>query len=114
METGYSGGKGRTAGHHANFEMIRMVIGELSARLRRCGKAGLYLEYITLIDYEDREYLMGRLAGYDGNTPREVSYLTNLALRYCCGRKRKRVTFDEFCAYTKSRDNKRKRRVKYG
>jgi len=108
-ESGYSGSKGHTVGHHANYETIRMIIGELNARLRLCGKAGLYLEYITLIDYGDQDYLLQRLAGYHSTTPREVSYLTNLAMRFCSGRKRKRVTFEDFCIYTKSRDNKRKR-----
>ena len=51
-ETGYTGGKNRTVGHHANFETIKMIIGELNARLRLCGIAGLYLEYLTLIDLE--------------------------------------------------------------
>lgn len=108
-ETGYSGGKGHTVGHHANFETTRMIIGELSARLRMCGKAGLYLEYITIIDYEDSNYLIDRLSFYNGSTPREIAYLLNMAMRYCCGKKRKQVTFEKFCIYTKSRDNKRRR-----
>jgi len=110
METGYTGGKGHNPGHHANFEMIRMIIGELNSRLKMCGKAGLYLEYVTLIDYEDRDYLTARLAGYHRTTQREVVHLSNMAMRYCCGNKRKRVTFEQFCTYTKSRDKKRIRR----
>ena len=106
-ETGYAGGKGKAPGHHANFETIRMIISELNSRLRKCGKAGLCLEYITLIDYEDTEYLMERLAGYHGTTRSEIAYLTSLALRFCCGRARKRVTFEMFCKYTRSRDNKK-------
>ena len=102
METGYSGGKGHTVGHQANFEMIRMIIGELNARLRQCGKAGLYLEYLTLIDYGDQDYLMDRLAGYHGIEPGEVSYLSRMAMLFCCGRKRKIVNFDEFCDPTES------------
>ena len=109
MQTGYSGGKGHTVGHHAPYETIRMVIGELNARLRLCGTAGLYLEYLTIIDYGDKDYLLQRLAGYHHTTPGEVHYLAKMAMRYCCGRKRKRVTFEKFCSYTKSRDNKRKR-----
>jgi len=109
LETGYSGGKGKTLGYHASYEMIRMIIGELSARLRLCGKAGLYLEYITLIDYGDIDYLTSRLAGYTHTTVEEVCYLSDMAMRFCCGRKRKRVTFEIFCRYTKSRDNRRKR-----
>lgn len=111
METGYTG-EGKQRGHNAPFVTLREIIGELNARLRLCGKAGLYLEYITLIDYEDPEHLIARLAGYHSTTPKEVSYLTNMALRYCCGRKRKQVTFDMFCRYTKSRDNKNIRSIK--
>ena len=107
-ETGYSGGKGHTVGHHAPYETIKMIIAELNIRLRLCGKAGLYLEYLTLIDYGDLDYLLSRLAGYHGTTSREVHYMAKMAMRYCCGRKRKRVTFEQFCSYTRSRDNKRR------
>ena len=108
----YTGGKGKTLGHHAKFEMIRMIIGELNARLQLCGKAGLYFEYLTLIDDGDKDYRLQRLAGYHGTTAREVDYLSNMAIRYCCGFRRKRVTFKEFCAYTKTRDEKRKANYK--
>ena len=106
-ETGYSGGKGKSPGHQANYEMIRMIIGELNLRLKLCGKAGLFLEYLTVIDYGDQDYLLQRLAGYHSMEPREVRYLAKMASRYCCGHDRKQVTFNQFCAYTKLRDNKR-------
>ena len=109
-ETGYSGSKGNSRGHNAPFTTIREVIGELNARLKSCGPAGLYLEYLTIVDYGDQDYLLSRLAGYHDTTPREVSYLAKMAMRYCCGRKRKHVTFDKFCSYTKSRDNARQQK----
>jgi hypothetical protein len=107
-ETGYTGGKGRTAGHFANFETIRMIIGELNARLKMCGKAGLYLEYLTLVDYGDKDYLASRLAGYHGTTPEEVLHLAGMALCYCCGNRRKKTSFREFCNYTNYRERKRR------
>ncbi len=112
-ETGYTfaqNEKGMTLGHHANYETIRMIIGELSARLRLCGIAGLYLEYLTLIDYEDRVFLEARLAGYTKVTPREVNHQARMALRYCCGHKRKQMTFERYCVRTKSDDKAKKRR----
>ena len=109
-ETGYTGGKNRTVGHHANFETVKMIIGELNARLRLCGIAGLYLEYLTLIDYEDYDYLLSRLAGYTGTTPREVAYLSGMALRYCCYPKRKESSFKRYCIFTRSRDNEKQRK----
>lgn len=109
-ETGYSGGKGHTVGHHANFETIKMIIGELNARLKLCGKAGLYLEYLTLMDYGDQEYLVQRLAGYHGIESREVHLQAKMAMRFCCGRKRKSVTFKRYCTRTKSDDKARSKR----
>ncbi len=106
-ETGYSGSKGKGSGHNAPFTTIREVIGELNARLRLCGKAGLFLEYITLIDYGDTDYLTNRLAGYHGITPGEVTFLYDMALRFCRGRKRKYVSFEYFCQYTRANDNAR-------
>ena len=106
-ETGYSGSKGNSRGHNAPFVTLREVIGELNARMHSCGKAGLYLEYLTIVDYGDQEYMLSRLAGYHDTTPREVKHLANMAMRYCCGRRRKQVTFENFCSYTKSRDNAR-------
>jgi len=110
METGYSGGKGQTSGNLANFETVRMIIGELNARLKLCGIAGMYLEYLTLIDYGDRIYLLSRLAGYTGVTPKEVDFQAGMALRFCKGRSRKLMTFERYCIRTKSEDNARKRR----
>ncbi len=109
IETGYTGGKGRKVGHHANFEVVQMIIAELSARLRLCGMAGLYLEYVTLIDFEDQNYVLARLAGYSGTTAEEVLSLTKMAMRFCCGRRRKQGSFNRFCIYTRSRDSARRR-----
>ena len=109
-ETGYAGGKGKTLGYHANYETIKMIIGELNFRLKQCGKAGLYLEYLTVMDYGDQEYLIHRLAGYHNIFPGEVNYLAKMAMRYCCGRRRKLVTFDRFCTRTKSDDKARNKR----
>ena len=109
IETGYTGGKGRKVGHHANFEVVQMITAELSARLKLCGAAGLYLEYLTCMDFDDYDSMCARLAGYFSTTSREVSYQANLALRFCCRRKRKLVTFKYFCKYTRSRDSARKR-----
>ena len=108
-ETGYTGGKNRTIGHHANFETIKMITAELSARMKLCGAAGMYLEYLTCMDFDDYDSMCARLAGYFSTTPREVSYQANLSLRFCCRRKRKLVTFKYFCKYTRARDKKRKR-----
>ena len=110
VESGYTGGQHHTHGHQANFEIIRMIIGELNARLRLCGKAGLYLEYLTVMDYGDQVYLISRLAGYHGIEPREVNYQAKMAMRYCCGRRRKMVPFDRFCTRTKSDDKARNKR----
>ena len=113
IESGYAGGKGHTVGHRASSEMIGMIIGELSYRLKQCGIAGWYLEHITLIDYADRDYLVARLAGYTGVTPSYVLFLANMALRFCKGNERKHVDFNYFCQYTQSNDNAwNKRRVK--
>ena len=113
IESGYAGGNGHIASHHANFETIKMIIGELNARLRLCGIAGWYLEYLTLIDYADRDYLVARLAGYTGVTPSYVSFLANMAMRFCKGKERKHVAFDYFYQYTQANDRaKDKRRVK--
>ena len=108
-ETGYTGGQFKSHGHHANFETIKMITAELSARMKLCGAAGMYLEYLTCMDFDDYDSMCARLAGYFGTTPREVSYQANLALRFCCRRKRKLVTFKYFCKYTRARDKKRKR-----
>ena len=105
IESGYSGGKGKSRGNNAPFVTIREIIGELNARLRQCGKAGLCLEYMTLIDYGDQNYLAERLAGYHGTTPREIFYMVNFAMRFCKGHKRKQVTFEYFCQYTRGNDN---------
>ncbi len=113
-ETGYTGSKHRTVGHHANFETIKMITAELSARMKLCGAAGLYLEYLTCMDFDDYDSMCARLAGYFSTTPREVSYQATLALRFCCRRKRKLVTFKYFCKYTRARDKKRKRRRENG
>ena len=109
-ETGYAGGKGHTVGHNAPFTTIREVIGELNVRLKLCGKAGLYLEYLTLIDYGDTDYLLSRLAGYTGVTRREVRYKANMAMRFCRGRERKLMTFKRFCVRTKSEDKARQQK----
>jgi len=95
---------GSNSSQLANFVMLTEVIGELNSRMKLCGKAGLFLEYLTVIEYEDKAYLIRRLAEYHRLPDAEVSYQANLALRFCCGNKRKRVTFDTFCIYTKSRD----------
>ena len=112
-ETGYSGGMGKINNTHANFESIRMIIGELNARLKLCGKAGLYLEYITLIDYADREYLIDRLASYNHTTQEEVTYLSNMAMRFCKRKKRKLIAFDMYCVNADKND-KRYAKNKWG
>ena len=110
-ETGCAGGKGKTPGYHANYETIKIIIGELNARLKQCGIAGWYLEDLTRNDYVDYDYLLARLAGYTRVTPREVNYQSKMAMRYCCGRSRKLVTFDRFCTRTKSDDKARNKRT---
>ena len=106
-ETGFTGGNGKQNSHIANFTITRDIIGELNARMKLCGTAGLFLEYLNVIDYEDKPYLIRRLAVYHNLPDEEVSYQANLALRFCCGHKRKRVTFNTFCIYTKARDRAR-------
>ena len=104
-ESGYSGGKGKKPGHHAPYELVKMIGGECETRLARCGQDGLLLEYTIMFgDFDD--YTYQKLGNYMRMDISEVKYRVNLALKYCCGYHRKKITYGRFC-YLRRNGNKK-------
>lgn len=109
-ETGYTGDPKKKGGRHAPYEMTKMVVGELAARLERCGEDGLALEFITRLSDGDDAYLIGRVAHYQRRQSEDVQQGITLALRYCSGFRGKQISYGRWCFYCRLQATNKGRR----
>lgn len=82
-ETGYIGGKGKTRGAHASFEMPKQIWAELQVRIAHCNQDGYYMEAVYSSDNQLAE--MDRIARAFNLDINEVSERVVRALKYCAG-----------------------------
>jgi len=94
-ETGYTGSDGKVLGYHAPFEMVKMITGECERRLEKCGVDGLMLEY-TILNGDFDDYTYQKLANYMRLDIYETESRIRLALKYCCGFERKRISYAKY------------------
>ena len=95
-ESGYVGKGKRQIDIHANYEFMRMITAEISARLARCGQDGLALEFYYRLSNGDFVDVARRIANYLKVDDGEVVERVKTALSYCCGEERKMETYSEF------------------
>jgi hypothetical protein len=101
-ETGYVGGPGKKQNHIAPYATVKEIVGELNARLVKCGEDGLMLEYCARIGALD-EWSYQKLGRYFRLPWYEVKKRVFKALNYCRGRKRKKQSYREYRPYRKER-----------
>lgn len=113
-ESGYEYIGGHQAGGRksAYFETPVAIAAELEHRLESCGLDGMMLEFYAVADYSDDVAFENKLALYTGTTARQVHERIRNARYYCCGWKRKRVSYPRYCTQRRSYDSKKLRPVK--
>jgi len=109
-ESGYTGSKGKH-GHTAYYEKTKQVFAELVSRLYRAGPDSfpLLIAYSTELDqqYYIRDFLARCLRIDVTELDRRLKY----ALGYCCGWRRKQISYGRYCIQRRSYEKERARRL---
>ena len=107
-ETGYEYRGGKPSGRkHASFEAPAAIAAELEYRMEKCGVDGLIMEYIVLADHMDMDVVDQKLAHYLHTTPVDIRRRFRLALKYCRGWWRKKVSYRRYCIQRQSYEQKK-------
>lgn len=94
--TGYTGGKGKFPNHYAPFETVKMITGELGARLNKCGLDGLLLCYLIKTSEGDDFYVENEIANFLKENRSDIHFRLKATLNYCGGKRRKLVDYREY------------------
>jgi len=95
-ETGYTGGKGKLINSHAPYETVKVITGELSARLNKCGLDGLLLCYLIKTSEGDNVYVEQEIADFLKENPDDIRFRLKTVLNYCRGRRRKLMGYGRY------------------
>lgn len=87
--TGTVGRRGKRSIPWAAFETPAGLAAEIDERLERAGLNGLILEYIYILDTDDKKHLIRHLSKMLNLTEAEVEERAGLALEYVSGEERK-------------------------
>ena len=99
-ETGYSGKPKKQISRHAYYETPAQIAGELSQRLELCGADGLIVHWVTV---SDDQFIKQRLCHYLNISIQELNIKYKIALRYCCGFKRKKTEYSDYFRHQRNR-----------
>jgi len=107
----YMGGPQRKGSHRAHFETPVAIGAELQVRLERCKIDGLMLEFYFCMDVPDKLDLQMKLARYLNTTQKNINRRIRFALGYCCGWRRKQISYGRYCIQRRSYEKERARRL---
>ena len=94
--TGYVGFGQKQIKATAPFIKASDIYAEITDRLERCGKYGMFTWLVYSVDKEDRLVMMQHIATSEGVDINEVERRTTSVLHYIRGKGRKQTTFNDW------------------